>query len=80
MLSSVLRSPRAIQVNIEIMRAFFRLRGLIASHETLAAKRRTLERKYDARFKVVFDVIRKIMGPATRKTKRTGFQSDAKDR
>jgi hypothetical protein len=56
MLSSVLRSPRAIAVNITIMRAFVRLRQMLRSHEALARKLDTLEKKYDAQFKVVFDV------------------------
>ena len=60
MLSSVLNSERAIKVNIEIMRAFVRLRRLLASHADLARKLDTLERKYDAQFKVVFDAIREV--------------------
>jgi hypothetical protein len=67
MLSSVLRSPRAVQVNIEIMRAFVRLRQLLASHEDLARKLDALERKYDAQFKVVFDAIRQLMAPPPRR-------------
>ncbi len=58
MLSSVLNSERAIQVNIEIMRAFVRLRKILASHADLARKLEALEKKYDAQFKVVFDAIR----------------------
>ena len=57
MLSSVLRSRRAVQVNIEIMRAFVRLRRLLASHKDLARKLDSLERKYDSQFKVVFDAL-----------------------
>jgi hypothetical protein len=60
MLSSVLNSERAVQVNIEIMRAFVRLRRLLASHADLARKLETLERKYDAQFKMVFDAIREF--------------------
>src|SRR5205823_13599330 len=63
MLSSVLRSPRAVQVNIAIMRAFVRLRGLLASSEALARKLDALERKYNAQFKVIFDAIRQLMSP-----------------
>jgi len=55
MLSSVLHSDRAIKVNIEIMRSFVRLRQLLASHADLARKLETLEKKYDAQFKIVFD-------------------------
>ena len=63
MLSSVLRSPRAVQVNVEIMRTFVRLRRMLGSHADLARKLETLERKYDRQFKVVFDAIREIMTP-----------------
>jgi len=63
MLSSVLRSRRAIAVNIEIMRAFVRLRQLVASNADLAGKLAALERKYDAQFKAVFDAIRELMSP-----------------
>ena len=73
MLSSVLRSKRAIQVNVEIMRAFVRLRRMLASNEDLARKLAALERKYDAQFKVVFDAIRELMSPATPKRRRIGF-------
>jgi hypothetical protein len=61
MLSSVLRSERAIQVNILIMRTFGRLREMLAAHEGLARKLEDLEKKYDAQFKVVFDAIRELM-------------------
>ena len=61
MLSSVLRSERAVRVNVQIMRVFVRLRELLATHKDLAKKLENLERKYDARFKVVFDAIRKLM-------------------
>jgi len=75
MLSSVLRSKRAIQVNIEIMRAFVRLRRLLASHSELARKLDALEKKYDAQFKIVFDVIRQLMAPPEPEPpkKRIGF-------
>jgi ORF6N domain len=74
MLSSVLNSPRAIRVNIEIMRAFVRLRRMLASHVELARKLEALEKKYDAQFKVVFDAIRQLMAPAERPPKKIGFQ------
>ena len=74
MLSSVLRSERAVQVNIAIMRAFVRLRQMIASHEELAGKLSALEKKYDAQFKVVFDAIRELMEPLPEEPKRSiGF-------
>jgi hypothetical protein len=60
MLSSVLRSKRAVQVNVEIMRAFVRLRKILASHADLARKLEVLEKKYDSQFKVVFDAIRQL--------------------
>ena len=63
MLSSVLNSERAVKVNIEIMRAFVRLRRMLASHADLARKLRALEKKYDAQFKIVFDAIRQLMEP-----------------
>jgi hypothetical protein len=63
MLSSVLRSKRAVQVNIEIMRVFVQLRRMLASHEELSQKLAQMEKKYDAQFKVVFDVIRELMNP-----------------
>ncbi len=70
MLSSVLRSPRAIEANVEIMRAFVRLREMIGSHEQLARKLAALEKKYDQQFKVVFDAIRRLMEPPTTKERR----------
>lgn len=73
MLSSVLRSRRAVRVNIEIMRAFVRLRRMLASNAELAAKLAALERKYDEQFKVVFDAIRRLMAPPERKGRRIGF-------
>jgi len=67
MLSSVLRSKPAVQVNIEIMRAFVRLREMLATHKGLARKLAALERRYDAQFRAVFDAIRKLMAPAPAK-------------
>src|SRR5208282_1389510 len=63
MLSSVLNSARAIEVNIQIMRAFVKLRELIATHKDLARKLADMEKKYDSQFRVVFDAIRKLMTP-----------------
>lgn len=75
MLSTVLNSERAIEVNIEIMRAFIRLREMLASNVTLARKLAALEKKYDEEFKVVFDAIRALMTPkADRSRKQIGFQ------
>jgi hypothetical protein len=75
MLSSVLRSPRAVQVNIEIMRAFVRLRQMLASHADLARKLDALEKKYDVQFKVVFDAIRELMTPTAPKRRPVGFRT-----
>lgn len=74
MLSSVLRSPRAIQVNIEIMRAFIRLRQMLASNAELARKLDALEKKYDAQFKEVFEAIRQLMTPPEPKRRAIGFR------
>lgn len=73
MLSSVLSSPRAVAVNIEIMRAFVRLRQLLNTHADLARKLAALERKYDARFRIVFEAIRQLMDPPSPKRKPIGF-------
>lgn len=74
MLSSVLRSPRAIQVNIEIMRAFVSLRAMVVAHHDLARKLDVLERKYDGQFKVVFEALREIMAPPVAKRRKIGFR------
>jgi hypothetical protein len=63
MLSSVLRSERAVLVNVQIMRTFVRMRQLLATHVDLARKLEALEKKYDAQFKTVFDAIRGLMAP-----------------
>ena len=77
MLSSVLKSPRAIQVNIEIMRAFVRLRQMVTSNADLARKLNALERKYDGQFKIVFAAIRELTEPTAKKKGRLiGFRSD----
>ncbi len=73
MLSSVLRSPRAVQVNIAIMRTFVRLREMLLSNVDLARKLAVLENKYDAQFKVVFDAIRELMLPPEQPKRRIGF-------
>jgi hypothetical protein len=78
MLSSVLRSERAVRVNIAIMRAFVRLRQLVASHADLKPRLEALERKYDSQFKVVFDAIRALMEPAPQPgpARRMGFRTE----
>jgi len=81
MLSSVLRSKRAVQVNVEIMRAFVRMRQILAANADLARRLDTLEQKYDAQFKVVFDAIRQLMASSAddvaRRRRRIGFHVQA---
>jgi ORF6N domain len=77
MLSSVLRSERAVQANIEIMRAFVRLRSMLNEHKDLKRQLAALERKYDDQFKVVFTAIRDLMTPSDgAKKRRIGFIQD----
>ena len=80
MLSSALRSKRAIAVNVQIMRTFVRLRQMLASNADLAKKLEDLERKYDHQFKVVFDAIRQLMIPPDPKRKQIGFHAKATKR
>jgi hypothetical protein len=75
MLSSVLRSRRAVQVNVEIMRTFVRLRRMLATHADLQRRLDELEEKYDAKFKVVFDAIRELMAGPEKSRKQIGFRS-----
>jgi hypothetical protein len=75
MLSSVLNSERAIEVNIEIMRAFVRLRRMLLSDTELSRRLDDVEKKYDRQFKVVFDAIRKLMSPPLGSSKEIGFRS-----
>ena len=76
MLSSVLRSDRAIAVNIEIMRTFVKLRAMLESSEDLGKKLAALEAKYDDQFRMVFDAIRELMSPPATHKKRIGFIQD----
>lgn len=76
MLSSVLRSSRAVQVNIAIMRAFVRLRELLLTNADLARKLDAIEKKYDSQFKVVFDALRQLMTPLDPPRRRIGFKAD----
>lgn len=78
MLSSVLRSPRAVSVNIEIMRAFVRMRQILASHADLARKLDSLEKKYDAQFRGVFEAIKELMASPPERGK-FGFARDRKE-
>lgn len=74
MLSSVLNSPRAIAANIEIMRAFTQLRGVLAEHRQLVSRLNELEGRYDSKFKVVFAAIRHLMEPPAPPRKKIGFE------
>jgi len=76
MLSSVLRSKRAVMVNIEIMRAFVKLRRMLIPHADLAQKLEMLEKKYDARFRVVFLAIRRLMATPEPSRRQIGFRPD----
>ena len=76
MLSSVLTSERAVEVNILIMRAFVKLRLLLATHVELARKLDALEKKYDAQFRVVFDAIRALMKQPEPTKRSIGFRND----
>ena len=73
MLSSVLNGRRAVQVNIEIMRAFVRLRELITTHKDLVRRLNEMEKKYDSQFRVVFDAIRELMASPAPKKRKIGF-------
>jgi ORF6N domain len=79
MVSSVLRSQRAVQVNIEIMRAFVRLREMMATNRDLARKLDELENRYDAQLKAVFDAIRQLMAPPVASKRRLGFRTKSED-
>jgi hypothetical protein len=73
MLSSVLRSDRAVRVNVEIMRAFVRMRAMVFQSKDLARRIDALEEKYDKHFRVVFDAIRELMTPPRSPPRRIGF-------
>ncbi|KAF0122069.1 MAG: hypothetical protein FD151_950 [bacterium] len=74
MLSSVLNSDRAIQVNVQIMRTFVRLRQMLSAHKDLERKLVALEKKYDEQFKVVFDAIHVLMAPPEKPRRKIGFE------
>jgi hypothetical protein len=78
MLSSVLNSPRAVQVSIAIMRTFVRLREIMATHEELARKIEEMERKYDSQFAMVFEAIRELIDSPEPKRKEIGFHAREK--
>lgn len=74
MLSSVLNSQHAIQVNIQIMRTFMKLREILASHQELREKIEIMERKYDAQFKTVFEAIKALLNPPAKSKRTIGFR------
>lgn len=74
MLASVLNSPRAVQMSIYVVRAFVRLREMIATHKDLVRRLKALEKKYNTKFRVVFDAIRELMGPPEKQRRRIGFR------
>jgi len=78
MLSSVLRSVRAVQVNIAIMRAFVGLREMLGSHRELAARLEQMEKTYDAQFKVVFDAIRALIEAPPGSARKIGFRTEGR--
>jgi hypothetical protein len=78
MLSSVLRSKRAVQVNIEIMRAFVRLRQVLASHTDLNERLEDLEVRMEGKFSIVFEAIDKLAQPPTKSNRKIGFMIDKK--
>ena len=75
MLSSVLKSERAVHVNIEIMRAFVKLREILTTNSELSNRLDELESKYDRQFKIIFDAIRQLISPPALKRKAIGFRS-----
>ncbi|MBU4581594.1 MAG: hypothetical protein KKH02_04140 [Proteobacteria bacterium] len=74
MLSGVLNSPRAIRVNIEIMRAFVRIRQMLAGNKDLVRRLNDLEKKYDQQFRIVFDAIRELTTPPAKSLRKIGFE------
>jgi phage regulator Rha-like protein len=78
MLSSVLNSQRAIHVNIQIMKAFTRLREMVLSHKDLQRKIEEMEKKYDEQFQTVFEAIKQLLEPPEKPKKRIGFLADEK--
>jgi phage regulator Rha-like protein len=74
MLSSVLNSKRAVQVNIQIMRTFIKLREMLLAHKELRQKIETMEREYDYQFKIVFDAIKKLLEPPEKPKGKIGFR------
>ena len=80
MAANVLNNERAVRASVEVVRAFVRLRQMLASNTELAKKLEELERKYDRQFKVVFDAIRQLMTPPEQKRKQIGFHAKSMKR
>jgi len=80
MLATILNSPVAVQASIQIVRAFVKLREILATHKDLARKLNEMEKKYDAQFKAVFDTIRQLMTPPETKRQRIGFTPKKKEK
>lgn len=74
MVATILNSPVAVQASIHVVRAFVKLREMLAANKDLARKLNEMEKKYDAQFKVVFDAIRQLMTPPEPKRKKIGFR------
>jgi hypothetical protein len=79
MLANVLNSERAAQTSVQVVRAFVRLRQMLASNAELARKLEALEKKYDAQFKVVFKAVRELMSSATKPKREIGFHMEDED-
>lgn len=75
MLSSVLNSDKAIQVNIEIMRTFTKIRNILSEHKDLLKKIETMEKNYDRQFRIVFQIIRELNAPEVKTKKQIGFRT-----
>ena len=80
MLSSVINSDRAIQVNIQIMRAFSKLREMLSTHEDLKKKIEAMEKKYDQQFQIVFEAIKQLLETESKPRKRIGFTAREKQK
>ena len=80
MLSSVLRSKRSIQANIQIMRAFTQLRKMLSTHEDLKRKIESMEKKYDEQFQIVFEAIKQLIETDEKPKKKIGFTAREKQK
>ncbi|HKY62539.1 MAG TPA: hypothetical protein VJR29_03895 [bacterium] len=74
MVANLLKSPQAVETSIAVVRAFVQLRELLITHRDFAEKLRSLEKKYDSQFKIVFDAIRQLMQPPDKPIPRIGFE------